>query len=142
MQINKVLSQYQLVPLVFMQDNVAANQTNVQLVVAEVASAAGLANEGYTMPFAGEIIAISAQVSAAAANGTLTVGPTIAGTEKTDPTLSITTRTEKSDTCVRGTNPFAKDAVIGAEITTDGTWDGTSSDLLVVVWALLKVEGI
>jgi hypothetical protein len=142
MQINKATSKGQLVPLVFMQDNVAASQTNVQLPIAEVASAAGNACEGYTMPFAGEIIGVSAQLSAAATTGTLTVGGTIAGTEATDPTLSITTQTAKSDTCPRGTNAFAKDAVIGAEITSGGTWDGTSSDLAVIVWVILYMDGI
>jgi hypothetical protein len=142
MQITNELSRWQLVPLVFMQDGVAASQTNVQLPIAEVNAGAGNAVDGYVMPFEGEIVAISAALSAAATAGSLTVGPTIAGTEKTDPTLSITTDTAKSDTCGRGTNRFAKDAVIGAEITSDGSWDGTGSDLLVTVWVLLKIMGI
>ncbi len=142
MRIEGTLSKYQLVPLVFMQDNLAASQSDVQLVVAEVASAAGLANEGYVMPFAGEIIAVSAQVSAAGSAGSLTVGPTVAGTEKADPTLSITTETAKSDKCRRGTNLFVKDSVIGAEITTSADWNGTTSDLVVIVWVILEVSGI
>jgi len=142
MQVNNAIAKGQLVPLVFMQDNVAASQTNVQLLVAEVASAANNACDGYCMPFAGEIVGISAHLTAAATAGTLTVGPTIAGVEASDPTLSITTQTDKSDTCKRGTNVFAKDAVIGAEITSGGTWDGTSSDLVVIVWVLLNISGI
>ncbi len=142
MQITNELGRWQLVPLVFAQDNVAASQSDAQLYTAEVASAAGLANEGYTMPFPGEIIGISANLSAAASAGTLTVGPTVAGTEKADPTLSITKETAKSDVCRRGTNAFAKDAVIGAEITTNGTWNGTNSDLVVIVWVLLRIVGI
>ena len=118
MQITNELSRWQLVPLVFMQDAVAANQNNVQLPIAEV----------------------NAALMATA--GSLTVGPTIAGTEKADPTLSITTETAKSDTCARGKNKFAKNAVIGAEITSNATWDGTGSDLLVTVWVLLKIMGI
>ena len=31
---------------------------------------------------------------------------------------------------------------LGAEITTDGSWDGTSSDLVVSVWALLYLDGV
>jgi hypothetical protein len=142
MQINKTLSAYQLVPLVFMQDNLAASQTDVQLYVTEVASAAGIAITGYTMPFAGEIVGISYDLSAAAANGTLTIGPTVGGTEKTDPTLSITTGVTGSDTCNRGKAAFAKNAIIGAEITTSAGWDGTTSDLVVIVWVILKVSGI
>jgi len=142
MQINRTLSKYQLVPLVFMMDNVAASQTDVQLYTTEVAAAAGIAITGYTMPFVGEIIAISYDLSAAAANGTLTIGPTIGGAEATDPTLSITTGVTGSDRTRRGVTPFAAGDIIGAEITTNGAWDGTSSDLVVVVWVILAVTGI
>ena len=142
MQLTKTLGKYQLVPLVFMQDNVAASQTNVQLYTTEVASAAGIGVAGYTMPFAGEIVAISYDLSAAATAGTLTIGATIGGTEASDPTLSITTGVTGSDTCNRGKVPFAKNAIIGAEITSGGTWDGTSSDLVVIVWVVLAITGI
>ncbi len=141
MQINRVLSQYQLVPLLFSQASVAASQSDVQLYTQEV-DATVLDTTGYTMPYAGEIVAISAHLSAAATDGTLTIGPTIAGTEKSDPTLSITTQTEKYDSCRRGTNPFAAGAVIGAESTTSAGWTAETMDLQVIVWVLLKIEGI
>lgn len=142
MQIEKSLGQWQLVALTFMQDNVAASQTDVQLLVAEVASAAANACDGYVMPWSGEIIAITAQLSAAGSAGTFTIGPTINGTEKPDPTLVMGSSATKRDLCKRGTTPFAAGDVIGAEITTDGSWDGTSSDVFVTVWALVKIEGI
>lgn len=141
-QIERIISRGQLVPLTFMQDAVAASQTNVQLPIAEVTAGAGNAIDGYVMPFAGEIVAVSAILSAAATAGTLTVGATIAGTEAADPTLSITTATTASDTCPRGTAQFAAGATIGAEITSGGTWDGTTADLGVTVWVLLYVDGI
>lgn len=142
MRVDKTLGKYQLVPLVFGQDAVAASQTNVQLYVAQVGGPVELAVTGYTMPFAGEIVGISYDLSAAATAGTLTIGPTIGGTEASDPTLSVTTGVTGSDTCNRGKATFAKNAIIGAEITTDGSWDGTSSDLLVVVWVVLAISGI
>lgn len=142
MQLERIIAGGQLVSYRFMQDNVAASQTNVQMVVAEVASAAGNAIDGITMPFPGEIIAVTADLSAAATAGTLTAGATIAGTEKTDPTLSITTEVTKSDKAPRGTSRFVAGDVLGAEITSDGSWDGTSSDLLVTVYVLLYLEGI
>lgn len=132
----------QLVPLTFMQDNVAASQSNVQLLIAEVASAASNAIDGYVMPWSGCIVAISAGLSAAATAGSLTAGATVAGTEGADPTLTVTTETAKSDTAARGTATFAANAVIGAEITTDGSWDATTADLVVTVWVLLDVTGI
>ncbi len=137
-----IANPYPIVPLKFMQDNLAASQTNIQLNIAEVASAATIAVEGYAMPWNGTIVGISYVLSAAASAGTLTIGPTIAGTESPDPTLSVTTGVAGSDTAMRGTAPFAAGDVIGAEITTDGSWNGTSSDLGVIVWVMLEVSGI
>jgi hypothetical protein len=131
-----------LVAFTFMQDNVAASQTDVQLLVAEVASAASNACDGITMPWAGTIVAISYQLSAAGTAGTLTVGPTVNGTEQADPTLSVTTGTSGADTATRGAATFAAGDRIGAEITTNGSWDGTSSDLVATVWCLVEVAGV
>lgn len=132
----------QVVALTFMQDNVAASQSNVQIPIAQVASAAENVVDGYAMPWAGTIVGISAVVSTAGSAGTLTVGATVDGTEAADPTLSITTEASKSDTATRGTASFAAGAVIGAEITTDGSWNGTSSDLGVTVFVLVDVTGV
>lgn len=143
-QVERIIAKGQLVPLTFFQADVAASQTDVQLSVSAVDNAADdqLAVVGYTMPFEGEIVAVTADLSAAATAGTLTVGPTVGGTEKTDPTLSITTETTKSDKALRGAAVFAAGDIIGAEITTGGTWDGTAADLAVVVWVLLHIEGV
>ena len=143
MQIERITSQGQLIPLVFHDNAVAASQTDVQLPLVETsATTSSTDNVGYVMPFAGEIVAISAELSAAATAGSLTIGATVDGTEKTDPTLSITTATEAWDTAVRGTSKFAAGDRIGAEITTAAGWDATTADLAVVVWVLLTVEGI
>lgn len=140
MQIERIIAQGQLVPYVFGQDAVAASQTNVQIPVA--IGEGSQAVTGYTMPFAGEIVAVAADLSAAATAGTLTVGATIAGTEGTDPTLSISTETTKKDTAVRGTARFNAGDVLGAEITSSGTWDAITADLAVTVYVLLYVDGI
>lgn len=140
MQIERIIAQGQLVPYVFGQDALAASQTNVQLPVA--VGEASQAVTGYTMPFGGEIVAIAADLSAAGSAGSLTIGATIAGTEGADPTLSITTETTKKDTAVRGTARFNAGDVLGAEITTDGSWNGTTADLAVTVYVLLYVDGI
>lgn len=143
MQIERITARGQLVPLTFHQNALAASQTNVQLPLVETsATTSSTDNDEYVMPFDGEIVAISAEVSAAATAGSLTIGPTVDGTEAADPTLSITTATEAWDTCPRGTAQFAAGDRIGAEITTSGTWDATTADLAVVVWVLLYVEGI
>lgn len=141
MQISNVLGKYQLVGFHFEQDNVANSQTAAALYTTEVASAAGVVNVYYTMPFAGEIIGVSANLDTAATTGTLTIVPDLSGTVTTDPSLAITTLAYGTDTCKRGTNPFAKNAQLGCKITTSG-WNGTSSDLGVDVWVLLRIEGI
>ena len=142
MQITRETSRGQLVPLVFTQDAVAASQTDVQLAIAEVASGATNAIAGHIAPFAGEIIGISWLLSAAGTTGTFTIGPTVGGTEKTALTQTVGTAASGRATVVRGSIPFAAGDEIGAEITTGGTWDGTSSDLGVVVWCLLYLEGV
>lgn len=143
-QIERVIAKGQLVPLAFHQADVAATQTDVQLSTVAVDNAADdqLGTDGYVMPFDGEVIAVSARLSAAATAGTLTVGATVGGTEKTDPTLSITTAQSAYDTAGRGVSVFSAGDLIGAEITTSGTWDGLTADLTVVVWVLLHLEGV
>lgn len=135
-------SKGQLVGLVFGQDAVAASQTNVQLNIQEVASAAALAVAGYIMPWAGEVVGVSYLLSAAGSAGSLTVGATVGGTEDADTTITVTTAASGSKKVPRGKAGFAAGSEIGAEITTDGTWNGTTSNLAVVVWVLLYLEGI
>lgn len=143
MQVERILSQWQLVPLTFHQNAVAASQSNVQLKLVETAATSSdTDNDEYVMPFDGRIVAVSAEVSAAATAGSLTVGATIDGTEETSPTLSITTATEAYDRAARDTAPFSAGDRVGAEITTDASWDGTTSDLAVVVWCLVKLEDV
>lgn len=142
MQIDRTISKGQLVQLTFMQDAVAASQTDVQIPIAEVNAGAANAVDGYVMPFAGEIVALTAITTAAATAGTLTVGPTVGGTEKTALTVTFATQTTRSATCVRDTVRFNAGDTIGAEITSGGTWDGTGADLGVSVWVLLYLDGI
>jgi len=63
------ISKGQLVKLSFSQDNVAANQSDVQLYRSEVAAAALLAVDEFNMPFAGEVVAIAYSLSAAGSAG-------------------------------------------------------------------------
>lgn len=142
MQIDRVIAKGQLVQLTFMQDAVAASQTDVQLLIAEVASAASNAIDGYIMPFAGEIVGISYKLSAAGTTGTFTIGPTIGGTEKALLTATVGTTTSGRAVVPRETYKFNAGDDIGAEITTGGTWDGTTADVGVSVWVLLYLDGI
>ena len=142
MQIDRTISKGQLVQLTFMQDAVAASQTDVQLPIAEVNAAAGNAVDGYVMPFAGEIVALSWLLTAAGTTGAFTIGPTIGGTEKTALQSTVGTATSGRTSAIRGTAAFNAGDSIGAEITTAAGWDGTTADLGVSVWVLLYLDGI
>ena len=143
MQITRETSKGQLVKLQFMQDDVAASQTDVQIgIVQEDDAASNQSIAGVIMPFAGEIVGMTWKLSAAGTAGSFTIGPTVGGTEKTALTDTVGTDASGTVTCARGTVPFAAGAEIGVEITTDGSWDGTSSDLAVWVWVLEYIEGI
>lgn len=142
MQIDRTIAKGQLVALTFMQDAVAASQTDVQLPIAEVNAGAGNQVDGYVMPFAGEIVGISYKLNAAGTTGVFTIGPTIGGTEQAGLTVTVGTTAAGRATVPRDTYKFVAGADIGAEITTGGTWDGTSSDVGVTVWVLLYLDGI
>jgi hypothetical protein len=141
-QIDRTIAKGQLVQLTFMQDAVAASQTDVQLPIAEVTSAAANAIDGYIMPFAGQIVGISYKLSAAGTTGTFTIGPTVGGTEQAGLTVTVGTTASGRLTVPRDTYRFVAGADIGAEITTGGTWDGTTADLGVSVWVILELDGI
>lgn len=136
------ISKGQMVALSFAQDNVAASQTDAQLYVMEVASAAALVVDEVYMPFNGEVVAVGYDLSAAGSAGTLTIGATINGTEDADSTVTVTTAQRGVKKIERGKCPFVAGQYLGAEITTDGSWNGTSSDLLVTLWVIVYAEGI
>ena len=142
MAIERITSKGQLVPLKFFQDAVAASQTDAQLSVNESAAAGIHLVDGYTMPWAGSIVAVTADLDAAATVGTLSVGASVGGTEDANTTISITTLATHSKVIGRRVVKFAAGAIIGAEITSGATWNGTASDLAVVVWVLLQLENI
>lgn len=136
MQITREFSKHQVIPVVFAQANVAADQTDVQL-----KDASGQV-DGVTMPFAGQIVALALDLSAAATAGELTVGVTINGTENATTTQTVTTGTAARVLFDRDAVGFAAGDKIGVEITTNSTWDGLTADLAVNVFAALAVEGI
>lgn len=136
----KGISKGQLLSYTFGQDALAASQTDVQLPVA--IGEGSQAVDSYVAPFAGEIVAIAGTTSVAATTGTLTVGATVNGTENASTTQTVTTGTEFRAAFVRGTARFVAGDNIGAEITTGGTWDGTTADLSVQVYVLYQLEGI
>lgn len=138
--VTRTTSRGQLVTLSFGQANVAASQTDVQLVAADPSG-----NDGYALPFDGEIVGIGYNLSAARTAGTCTVGVTIGGTEDADTTVSIpgdSATVKGYQRISRGRCPFAAGDVIGVEITTNAGHLPTTTDLTVTVLALVYLEGI
>ena len=142
MQVTREIAKGQLFGFTYMHDAVAASQTDVQLPIAEVNAGAGNGIVGYIAPYPGEIVSITWSLTAAGTTGTFTIGPTVGGTEKTALTQTVGTAASGRATVPRGSIAFAAGDEIGAEITTGGTWDGTSSDLGVSVWVILYLDGI
>jgi hypothetical protein len=132
----------QLIALNFMQDAVAASQSDVQLMVAEVASAANLGVDAVEMPWEGEIVGISYALSAASTAGTLTVGATINGSEDASTTKSVTTTQRDTKRVSRGDAKFNASDYLGVEISTTSGWTATTADLLVTLWVLVYLEGV
>lgn len=144
-QIQRITSKGQLIGLTFLQDAVAASQTDVDLNVVEAfdgTATSTLDVTGVTMPWDGEVVGVSCRLSAAATAGQLTVGATINGTEDADTTLAITTQQGGYKRVPRGSATFVAGDRIGAEITTNAAWNATTADLLVTVWVLVQLEGI
>lgn len=142
MQIDNVTSKGQLVAMTFMQDNVAASQTDVQLPIAEVAAAAANAIDEYVLPWDGEVVGISWSLSAAGTAGVFTIGATKNGTEDTDTTQTVGTAQRGNARVARDKMPCVRGDRLGVEITTDASWDGVTADLAVTLWVLVALEGI
>lgn len=142
MAISNSTSKGQLVAFTFAQDAVAASQTDAQLYAMEVSGAVYLAVDEYYAPWNGDVVAVTYDLSAAGSAGNLSIGATINGTEDADTTIAITTSQRGKKLIARGKCPIAAGQYVGAEITTDGSWNGTASDLLVTVYVLFYMEGI
>lgn len=138
--IQRTTSKGQMVAYVFGQDALAAGQTDVQLpaVMAEASQVV----DGYVMPWDYEVVGIGWSSSAAATTGTASIGATIGGTEDADTTLTVSTATNAYKRVPRGVCQGVAGDRVGCELTTGGTWDGTSADLVATVYVLLYLEGI
>lgn len=136
-------SRGQVVALAFGQTDLAVSQTDVQLVTA--IGETGQANDGYTMPWAWEVIGFGWQLTAASTAGTLSIGVTAGGTENAATTIAVpidSTTVSGYKRVQRGKMAGAAGAVIGVEITTNGSYAPITADLGVVVYVLLNLDGV
>jgi hypothetical protein len=133
-------SKGQLVPYVFGQATIAADQTSTQLPAAIGES--GTTVDGYAMPFDGEIVAIGWTSDQAASAGEAALVPSIDGVAFTVDPLIVLDDTEVSLRIPRGRARFTHEQRLGCELTTDSGWAGTAADAVVVVYVLHQLEGI
>ena len=140
-QFEQIAARGQILDLLFVQDNLAASQTDAALNIQEVAAAAALLIQGLSMPWAGSVVGISVDTSAAATAGSLAVSVTKGGTKQTATTQTLTTETAKTAVFQQGAVPFVAGDKLGVKITTSGTWDATTADLAVRVFVLMDCIG-
>lgn len=123
-------------PINFFQDDVAASQSDVALLINGSASA-----DGFRAPWAGSIVGIMVLVATAEARltDTLTVEPTVEGTP-VSPVFSAVldgTNTEhhsNTQAIEQTGSTFSAGDKIGAVVTTGGSWTPVSADISVVVF--------
>lgn len=138
--ITRDTSKGQLLALIFGQANVQDSQTNVQMVAADTSG-----NDGYNLPWSGEIVGISYNNSAAFSAGVFTIGASINGTEDDDTTLTVavdSSTTKGYKRVPRGAAKFDANSVIGCEYTTDANVEANTVDTTVTIFALVYLEGI
>lgn len=140
MHLTNDASKGQLVVYSFGQDAVAASQTDAQLNVA--IGEASQAVDSYVAPWKGDVVGIGYTLDAAGSAGVFTIGVTKGGTENTGTTQTVGTTTEGYKSFARGVMAIVEGDNIGVEISTDGSWNGTSSDLSVQVYVLYRLAGI
>lgn len=144
MQVERITSRGQLIPLHFFDENLADALTDSQMKLLSTAATAGdfSGDEYGPMPFPGEIVAICAGSNADYTAGTAVFGPTIDGTEKTALQVTLDDTNQRARKVVaRDTIAFEAGARIGCEVTTASLAPATT-DVVVTVWVLAYLEGI
>ena len=141
-QFEQIAARGQIFPFVFVQDAVAASQTDVQLNIQEVAGGVTLAIDGISLPWAGRVVGMSINTSSAATAGSLAVGVTLDGTEQTSTTQTITTATAATAVFAQSLVKASAGQKLGVEITTNMSWDAVTADLAVVVYVLMDCQGV
>ncbi len=135
----KIGVQHPLVPFLFSKKQLAASQNGVACYVIETQATTGYnAVIGAHMPWGGSIVGMGARLSAAAGAGSLTLDATINTTASGDATqqVAITTQAGGFVRMEAGKRKFAAGDALGVKFTTDGSWNGTTSDLVVILYVL------
>ncbi len=123
----------------WVQAQVAASQAAVAMPIeaSRAINGASLVTER-VMPWAGSVVGLSARVSTAANAGTCKVEITVNGTAQTYGMLTIDTNQNARLTIDADRVRFLAGDRLGVKITTNGAWNGITSDLAVTLFVLFE----
>jgi hypothetical protein len=135
------ISKGQLVPLTFAQDAVADAQSAVAMNIIEAAANVLTVTE-YPVPWDFDIVGISVVSDSARTAGTLTVDVTLNGTVTgVQAKLDGTNTTRHAQKSPRGAKRGAAGDRVGVKLTS-ASWTPVAADIAVIVWVLVRLEGI
>jgi hypothetical protein len=123
----------------WVQAQVAASQTAVAMPIeaSRATNGASLVTER-VMPWAGSVVGMSARVSTAAGAGTCKVEVTVNGTAQTYGLLTIDAAQNARLTIDADRCRFVAGDRLGVKITTNGAWNGITSDLAATLFVLFE----
>lgn len=138
------LSAYALHAFRFGVSQLAASQSAVALKVNVNAATSGAMNiTGEVAPASGWIVGVTIALTANKTAGVMTVAPTINGTALASGTglsaVAVANTTAKTNTQISGRisgTRFSAGDLIGAKVTTDGSFEPTTNDVIVTVWVV------
>jgi len=139
--VERIISKGQLVPLIFSQDAVAANQSAVAMKIIEVASAANNGVLEVCMPWAFDIVGVSLSVDSAVTTGSALADATIDGTATgLQATVDTTNTLRHTKTQKRDADRGAAGSYVGCKLTSSSDFAPVTADAVAVVWVLAYVD--
>lgn len=142
-QMERVIAKGQLVPFMFVQDAVADSQSAAAMnIIESSAASSAIAVTEYVIPWDFEVVGIGIVSDSARTAGTCTVDATINGTVTgLQAILDATNTTRDTGVQARGLDAGVAGDRIGVKLTT-ASWTPVTADIVVVVYALVHLEGI
>lgn len=142
-QMERIIAKGQLVPFVFTQDAVADAQTAAAMNIIETGATSGtLGTQEYVVPWDFEVVGIAVVSDSARTAGSCTVDATINGTVTgLQAALDATNTLRDTGSQARGSDVGVAGDRIGVKLTT-ASWTPVTADIVVVVYAVVSLEGI
>lgn len=143
MQIEDIAAKGQLVQFSFAEHSIANNQVDIEVHVQETANGQYLSINEVSLPFAGNLVAMTVNLSGSATTGQATFAPTINGTKIASQFhQTITTQQAITARFERDTIDLLAGDKIGVKLTTNAGWNGTTLDAYVTLYVLVQMTGI